>query len=386
MTAAAQLRVLALGVNWFSPGSGGLDRVYRDLALGLADAGIDVSGLVLGPPDVAAQTAGRVLAFGMGGALPMRLLQARRAIAAAMQTTAPAIVAAHFALFAFPALDLLNRRPMVFHFHGPWADEAAEEGAGRIGRAIRHRLERTVYARASRIITLSHAFADLLAQDYDIPRARIHVVPGSVDLAFFAPARSKAEARAALGWPAGRPILLAVRRLVRRMGIDRLIAAMTLIRAEIPDVLLIIGGSGPEAASLKALVAANDLADQVRFAGFLPEADLPTAYRAADINVVPSRALEGFGLTAAEALAAGTPSIVSPVGGLPEIVDPLSDALVFRSAGANDIAAGLIAALRGAAPDETACIAYARARFSPARVIAETAGIYRAAAADMPPA
>jgi glycosyltransferase involved in cell wall biosynthesis len=383
ITGMSTMRVLSLGVNWFAPGSGGLDRVYRDLALGLPGSGIDLCGLVLGPPDVAAQTAGQIKAFGKGGPLPMRLLHARRAVAAALVDTAPDITAAHFALFAFPALDLLSRRPMVVHFHGPWADESAEEGAGRIGRALRHRLERAVYARAGRIITLSHAFANLLAQNYDIPPARIKIVPGSVDLARFAPSQSKAEARAALGWPTDRPMLLAVRRLVRRMGLDNLIAAMPLIRAEIPGAMLVIAGRGTEEEALKALAAANHVADHVRFAGFMPEADLPTAYRAADINVVPSRALEGFGLTAAESLAAGTPSIVSPIGGLPEIVAPLSDTLVLRSTGRNDIAAGLIAALQGAAPGETACLAYARQTFAPSRVIADTARIYRDAARDV---
>jgi glycosyltransferase involved in cell wall biosynthesis len=374
------LRVLSLGVNWFQPGSGGLDRVYRDLALGLHESGIDISGLVLGPPDTEAKTAGRIRAFGKGGPLPMRLFHARQAIAAAMKTGAPDIVAVHFALFAFPALDLLNRRPIVMHFHGPWADEAAEEGASGLGRALRLRLEGAVYARATHIITLSHAFANLLAQNYGIPPAQIRIVPGSVDLVRFAPTQSKAEARAALGWPNDRPILLAVRRLVRRMGLDQLIAAMSLIRAEIPGAMLIIAGRGAEEASLKSLAAANNLADHVRFAGFMPEAQLPTAYRAADINVVPSRALEGFGLTAAEALAAGTPSIVSPVGGLPEIVGPLSQKLVFRSTETADIAAGLIAALKSAAPNEAACLAYARQKFHPSRMIADTARIYREAA------
>ncbi len=379
--AHSRMRVLSLGVNWFQPGSGGLDRVYRDLAMGLPEAGIELSGLVLGPTDAAAQTAGRIHAFGKGGPLPLRLFHARQAIAAAMKNSAPDIVAAHFALFAFPALDLLNRRPIVFHFHGPWADEAAEEGAGPIGRALRHRLETTVYARATRLITLSHAFANLLTQNYGIPQERIRIVPGSVDLARFAPTQSKEEARAAMGWPTGRPILLAVRRLVRRMGLDNLIAAMPLIRAEIPDALLIIAGRGAEEASLKTLAAANNVAGHVCFAGFLPEAQLPTAYRAADINVVPSRALEGFGLTAAESLAAGTPSIVSPIGGLPEIVASLSDKLVFRSTRPADIAAGLMAALRGATPNETACLTHARQNFHPSRVVAETARIYREAAA-----
>jgi glycosyltransferase involved in cell wall biosynthesis len=377
---ARTLRVLALGVNWFDSGSGGLDRVFRDLALGLPDAGVSLRGLVLGPPDVAALTGGRVRAFGQGGGLPARLLAARQAVAAALRDQPSDVVAAHFALFAAPALDVLGRQPLVMHFHGPWADEAAEEGAGRFGCALRRRLERTVYHRAARVITLSHAFAGLVQARYGVPANRISVIPGSVDLARFAPAMPKDAARAALGWPTGRPLLLAVRRLVRRMGLDRLIEAMPQVRAAVPGAQLMIAGQGAEEAALKTLAQSRGVADQVCFLGFLPEARLPLAYRAADINVVPSRALEGFGLTAAEALAAGTPSVVAPIGGLPEVVAPLSPNLVFRSATPADMAAGLIAALQGGAPGEAACVQFARERFSTSRVIADTARLYREAA------
>ena len=127
------VRVLALGVNWFAAGSGGLDRVFHDLALAFPQAGVDMHGLVLGPPDAAERSFGQVQAFGRGGGLPLRLWQARRAIAAHMASVPTDLVAVHFALFALPALDLLAHRPMVMHFHGPWADEAAAEGAGRLG-------------------------------------------------------------------------------------------------------------------------------------------------------------------------------------------------------------------------------------------------------------
>jgi len=379
---ARSLNVLSLGVNWFAPGSGGLDRVYRDLVHTLPDQGVKLRGLVLGPPEVAELTGGRVRAFGRGDRLlPMRLLRARRAVAEAIADEAPDVVAAHFALFAAPALDLLGRQKLVMHFHGPWADEAAEEGAGRLGQALRHRLECAVYTRATRVITLSQAFANLAQARYGVPADRLRVVPGSVELERFAPARSKVSARAALGWPPQGQVLLAVRRLVRRMGLDRLIAAMPAICAAVPDVTLMIAGRGAEENRLKIAAATSGVAHRIRFLGFLPEADLPLAYRAADINVVPSRALEGFGLTAAEALAAGTPSLVAPVGGLPEVVAPLSPRCVFASSETPDIATGLIAALRGALPGEEACLHYARTRFSASRVAEETGLIYREAAA-----
>ena len=305
------VRVLALGVNWFAAGSGGLDRVFHDLALAFPQAGVDMQGLVLGPPDARERSFGQVQAFGRGGRLPSRLWQARQAIAAQLASAPPDLTAVHFALFAFPALDLLTRQPMVMHFHGPWADEAAAEGAGRIGWHLRHRMERAVYRRASRVITLSHAFATQIAQSYGVDPASVRVVPGSVDVARLAPTMSRAAARARLGWPENARVLLSVRRLVKRMGLDRLIEAMPGHLCRNPrrdaDDRRTRRGTGTFAKTRRDLWCGR----KNPVPGFSADEDLPTAYRAADINVVPSVALEGFGLTAAEALACGTASMVT---------------------------------------------------------------------------
>ena len=61
----------------------------------------------------------------------------------------------------------------------------------------------------------------------------------------------------------------------------------------------------------------------MRLLGFVAEEDLPWLYRACDISIVPSVALEGFGLPTIESLAAGTPVLVTPIGGLPETVSEL---------------------------------------------------------------
>jgi glycosyltransferase involved in cell wall biosynthesis len=374
------LSVLTLGMHWFRAGSGGLDRVYADLMAALPGAGVAASGLVLGPPDVAELTGGRVRAFSRPGAsLPERLWRVRSLTGGLAASGRFDLVAAHFALFALPALDRLRRLPLVMHFHGPWAEEAAQEGAGGLSVAAKRALERVVYRRADRVIVLSDAFGAILRDRYGVPAARIRKVPGSVDLDRFDIPQDRARAREELGWPGDRRVLLSVRRLARRMGLDQLIAAMPRVARAEPDALLLIAGRGQQEAALRAQVAALGLESHVRFLGFLPDGDLPLAYRAAEINVVPTLALEGFGLTTVEALAAGTPSMVTPVGGLPEVVGDLSPGLIFRSGAPADIATGLIAALRGAPalPDAAACRAYARARYGAARAAAAVADVYR---------
>jgi glycosyltransferase involved in cell wall biosynthesis len=163
------------------------------------------------------------------------------------------------------------------------------------------------------------------------------------------------------------------------MGLDQLIKAMSSITRTIPDVILFIAGKGHLETRLKRQVDENGLSRHVRFLGFLSDAELPLAYRAADINVVPSIALEGFGLTAAESLASGTPSMVTNVGGLPEVVKDLSPDLVFASSDQKALADGLICALRGELhlPDSERCQAYASIRFNRSFAASRTAAVYR---------
>jgi glycosyltransferase involved in cell wall biosynthesis len=380
VAALPAIGTLQIGMRWFGNGSGGLDRVFYDLANALPDQGVAVHGLVVQPADVAAQTGGRIEAFAADGAsLPTRLLGARHAIGRLIDGGSIDLIAGHFALYLSGALGRLGDTPLVSHFHGPWAQESGFEGQRPLAVMMKKAVERRVYRRADRFIVLSKAFAALLVRDYGVDGGRIRIVPGSVDLDRFNDRMSRKEARDALSWPTDRPILLATRRLIARVGLDRLIAAIGIVRRSLPDVLLCIAGRGPLEPVLRKQIEDSGMAGHVRLLGFLPDADLPLAYRAADINVVPTTALEGFGLTAAEALAAGTPSMVTPVGGLPEVVADLSRDLIFASCETSELAAGLIAALKGeiAIPDSAACRAYAEARFANSLAARRTAAVYR---------
>ena len=375
------MSVLQIGMEWFTAGApGGLARYYTDLFKSLPAAGIDPVGLVCSPDDVGQTTGGRVQSFAADGASTLgRVRGVRRATGQVLRAQAVDVVACHFALYGLPVLDRIRHLPLVYHFHGPWAEESGREGERSLSVGAKRALERLIYRRATRVVTLSQAFADLAAQQYGVRRDRLRVIPGSVDVGRFAIGQSRAEAREMLGWPADRPILLTVRRLMARMGLDRLVTAMASVVRSEPDVLLCIAGKGPQAAALQAQADALGLQHHVRLLGFVPDADLPLAYRAADINLLPSDVLEGFGLSAAEALAAGTPTMVTPVGGLPDVVRDLSAELIFRSGASEHLAEGLAAALRGSIrlPDSAACRDYAASRFSLALCGRRVADVYR---------
>jgi glycosyltransferase involved in cell wall biosynthesis len=368
-------------LEWFPERPGGLNRVFYDLVRHLPEAGVEVTGLVTGSGEVVHGSNGTVVPVCPTAApLLVRWWHFRSQAARRLQD-GYSLVAAHFALNAFPLLGLLERRPLVVHFHGPWALEAEREGAGWLGGKARQAIERRVYQRAALSITLSGAFARVLEHGYGIPAERIRIIPGGVDLVPFAGLPARAEARAVLGWPNDRPVVLAVRRLVRRMGLEDLIAAADLVRQSQRDLLLFIAGSGPLHEDLVAQTHARGLENQVRLLGRLPENHLPLAYRAADLTVVPTIALEGFGLIAVESLAAGTPVLVTPVGGLPEVVAGLSPALVVGATGSAALADALLRALRGdlALPSAEACRDYARTHYDSRQAAVRTAEVYREA-------
>jgi glycosyltransferase involved in cell wall biosynthesis len=150
------------------------------------------------------------------------------------------------------------------------------------------------------------------------------------------------------------------------------------VRKRVPEALLLIAGKGPLDGHLRSLVRSLRLENNVRLLGYMPDQELPAAYRAADLTVVPSVAAEGFGLVVVESLAAGTPVLVTPVGGLPEVVRDLSPEMVLPATGVGSLANGLSAAFAGelALPDAEAARSYARSRYDWPVIAARVRDVY----------
>ena len=314
-------------------------------------------------------------------ALLPRLLAVRRIGVPLLRGDPGLLVVSHFALYTAPLLAALADHPLVIHFQGPWGLEGAAERQSGLTVLAKTAVERMVYRRATAFIVLSTPFGRILEKRFGIAPEKIHVIPGGVDVARFNVAESRTECRARLGWPADRPIVLAVRRLTRRMGLDDLVGAVAKIRESVPNVLVLIAGRGPIAPELEQQIHALGLADNVRLLGYVPDDDLPCAYRAADLTIVPTIALEGFGLIVAESFAAGTPCLVTPVGGLPEAASGLSPSLVLGGTGSAAIAAGVTAALTGALPMPTAaaCLDFARRNYDWSVIAERTRLVYEEA-------
>jgi phosphatidyl-myo-inositol dimannoside synthase len=102
-------------------------------------------------------------------------------------------------------------------------------------------------------------------------------------------------------------------------GVDHLIMALPLIRRELPDARLRIGGMGDDRPRLQALAQANDASDAVKFLGFVEESQVADELNACALFALPSEK-EGFGLVFLEAMAHGKPCLGARAGGTPEVI------------------------------------------------------------------
>jgi glycosyltransferase involved in cell wall biosynthesis len=167
-----------------------------------------------------------------------------------------------------------------------------------------------------------------------------------VDTETFSPALERRVVRASLGLADDAFVLFTVRNLVPRMGLEALLQTVAQLRQEIPHLLVLIGGSGPLRVTLEAQVEALGLQSAVRLLGFVPEELLPDYYRAADLFVLPTMQLEGFGLVTVEALASGTPVFGTRIGATEEILGQLDPALLSSGTDTVSLATGILALYR----------------------------------------
>ncbi len=360
------LKVLSLGMGWFPEQAGGLDRFYYDCIEHLPKANIDMHGLVTGSLNVNASTHNQVQSFApTQTSLPNRWAKARAAVKQARQQTNYPLITSHFALYTLPVLGVIRDLPLVIHFQGPWALESKVEGSSTLATYFKKTIEQLTYNRGNQFIVLSQAFQDLLHKEYNIPLDKIHIIPAAVSQTRYDIPQTTQEARTQLNWPQDRPILLAVRRLSKRMGLENLIQAMAEVCKHHPNALLLIAGKGRQAQALQDQINSLNLQDNVRLLGYVPDEDLNLAYRAADLSIVPTVSLEGFGLIIIEALSAGTPVLGTPVSSIPEILGPLSPDLLFSGAEPHHIALGITKALSGQIklPTSDECKSYVKANY-----------------------
>lgn len=373
--------VLFLGNEWVTTHAGGLNRYLADLTNALVGLGARPRAVVVVGEAPAIPT---VVGVSRPGApLPVRLAAVRKATA--QLARAADVVDVHLALYAILPIYTTRLRslPLVLHFHGPWAEESSVgRDDGRVVVAAKRAVERAVYRRAQVVVVLSEAFARLVIERYGVDPSRVVVVPPGVDLERFRPG-DRSAVRTAFDVDAGAFLAVAVRRLDARMGLDVLLEGWAKVQADRDGAVLFVAGEGRERERLEALRARLAYPDGVRLLGRVSDDDLVRLYQAADVSVVPTRALEGFGLVTLESMACGTPAIVTDVGGLPDGVVGLDPSLVVPTGDADALAGRILEAAAGRAPSRASCRAHAET-FSWDEVARHHVDIYRRAIGERP--
>ena len=196
---------------------------------------------------------------------------------------------------------------------------------------FRKKIEKYGLNKSNAIAVLSKYTQDKLVSAYNIAEKKIIKIPGGVDLQKFHPNGDKSLIRKLLNIPQDKLILFTVRNLVQRMGLENLIFAFHELEKKAPDIHLVIGGAGPLKNQLMLLVRNLGIEKKVDFTGFISEEQLPYYYQMADLFILPTRELEGFGLVTLEALASGLPVLGTPVGGTKEILRKFDPSFLFKS-------------------------------------------------------
>jgi len=220
------------------------------------------------------------------------------------------------------------------------------------GLAVINRIEKKCLRRSHITTALSQYTIDCIGKIHGKEIAeKMQLTPGWVDTSRFVPVEDRERAKLKLGWLTDLPILFTLRRLVSRMGLDRLLKATHRLLEEGLKFHLVIGGSGPLQGMLEQQVRSLEISNSVTFLGRVEDRELPLAYAACDAFVLPTRALECFGLIALEALSAGRPVLATPVGAIPELIRKFDSSWLARSAETVDIADLLRRYLAGKLPE-----------------------------------
>ena len=234
------------------------------------------------------------------------------------------------------------RRPYLFHVADPWPDYPIQMGA--LSNPVLIRMARWIeavsYRHASLITTVSPGIVDRLSAN-PAARGKVRLLRNGVDVTRFQPARSAAEARAALGWPEAPLTLVYAGSVGLAQGLDTLIDAVAPLAGH--GVVVRVVGEGFDRSRLAAEVAGRGL-DHIQFAAAVQPDMVPTVLAAADAILVLLRPgslnREAMPTKLVEGLAAGRPLVVSADGDAADIVSeagaglttPAGDADALRRA------------------------------------------------------
>lgn len=245
---------------------------------------------------------------------------------------------------------LKRQRPDILHTHS-WGTLCEGVAAARLAgvpvvvhgehgtletRARNVAVQRWVWGRVERVLSVSARLADRMAASVGFPRSRIQVIVNGVDTLRFSPA-GRGEARSALRLPPDAVVIGSVGRLVPVKNHMSFVDMLGRLRARGLPCVGLIAGDGPLREALAAHAAGLGLESSLRLVGH--RTDIERVLAALDVFVLPSLS-EGLSNTILEAMATALPVVATRVGGADELVAdgvtgllvPASDTAALASA------------------------------------------------------
>jgi glycosyltransferase involved in cell wall biosynthesis len=226
-----------------------------------------------------------------------------------------------------------KHKPLIVTYH----NDLTGTGAARyLAGAYNRTFLKKVLQLANRIIVTQPNYTcySRVLQPYDY---KIEVVPNGVDTERFKPSENGGDANTIF-------FLSALDQYHEYKGLHVLLDAMPLVKKEVPDVKLMVGGSGNLLGAYKDRAWKLQLNGSVYFLGGVPEDRLPEYYASASCFVLPSfsSAQEGFGMVLLEAMASGTPVVCTPIAGVAADVSEYDAGLVVPPESPRELADALI--------------------------------------------
>ncbi|HSR14847.1 MAG TPA: glycosyltransferase, partial [Gemmatimonadales bacterium] len=222
------------------------------------------------------------------------------------------------------------------HSLGSWkragmqGDPQELEGNYRFEERIRK--EFLVYRRADHVIATTTQQVELLQESYGVPERHVAMIPPGIDERRYTPVDNRTTQSIRRRFGFRKHDVYTVGRAAANKGYDLLIRALPALRDSVPDarLRLAVGANSDKdrrmVSKWQGIAASEGVAEQVQWLGYVSDEAMADHYRAAPVFALPSR-YEPFGMTAVEAMACGTPCVVTVHGGLEEVFDFGSQAL-----------------------------------------------------------
>jgi glycosyltransferase involved in cell wall biosynthesis len=320
---------LCIVTHTFLPHVGGIERVVYEQGKRLMQRGFDVTVLTsrMNTPESYVVDGIKVRcydslnqAFGLGIPYPIPQINSFKIFLKAVNESDLVHVHGHpylSSLYAAKAAKIYEK-PMVLTQHNTFIEyDNIWDTVERVNDAV---VGKQNIRWADKIITVSNATKRYVLSLGATP-TKLTVLHNGVDIDRFKPQKSiRDEKRKQLGIPTNTIVILTVRRLVYKNGIDTLIETAAKTLKQNPNLIFLAVGTGPDKDAVQTRIQQLGISERFRLMGFVSDAELPSFYNAADLFVLPSKSGEGLPLVSLEAMSCGVPVIATDVGGIREIV------------------------------------------------------------------